>query len=317
MPSTATSPTLRALIPRWTEYIPHTPHPRQHAFCLLPHDEALFGGAAGGGKTDALLMAALQYVDVPGYAALLLRRTFRQLSMEESLLDRAAEWLSPTAAKWSGKDYRWTFPSGATLSFGYLDRDDDRWQYQSAAFQYVGFDELTQWRNDIAYRYLFSRLRRLDTPEMRAVPLRMRAATNPGGLGHDWVKARFIDPNTRERSAVFLQSLLHDNPSLDAASYVKGLEKLDPITRAHLLAGRWDIRPMGNMLKREWFRLDVEAPSGLSLCRFWDLAATEPHDGNKDPDWTVGALVGLDDLGNWWVLDIQRVRLSSHLEVAR
>lgn len=310
---------LDALRPRLTDYIPHHPHPRQAAFLLLPHREALFGGAAGGGKTDTLLMAALQYVDVPGYAALLLRRTFRQLSLEESLLDRAAGWLSGTDARWKAQDMRWTFPSGATLTFGYLDRDADKYQYQSAAFQFIGWDELTQWPTEGPYRYMFSRVRRLDNAEMRAVPLRVRAGTNPGGLGHPWVKRRFglgtpEAGETREipKSRVFMRSLLEDNPSLDQDSYRAGLSELTEVERRQLELGDWDARVEGKLLKRHWFNLvDAVPESGMTWCRFWDLAATEPHDSNPDPDWTVGCLLGFhQDTGTWWITDIARCRLG-------
>ena len=87
-----------------------------------------------GGKSSALLMAALQYATESDYAALILRRTFRQLSLEDAIMDRAERWLSPTNAKWEGVDKRWRFPSGATITFGYLDTERDKYQYQSAAF---------------------------------------------------------------------------------------------------------------------------------------------------------------------------------------
>lgn len=315
-----TSTLLRALTPRLTEFIPHTPSPRQTAFLLLPHREALFGGAAGGGKTDALLMAALQYVDVPGYAALLLRRTFRQLALEESLLDRAAEWLSPTPARWNGKDMRWTFPSGATLTFGYLDRDADKYQYQSAAYQFIGWDELTQWPSDSAYRYMFSRLRRLDTAVMRSVPLRVRAGTNPGGLGHEWVRRRFGlgTPPLGETwhvppSRVFVRSLMTDNPYLDQDAYRHALAELPEVERRQLEHGDWDVRREGKMLKRGWFNLVESYPTtDMTWCRFWDLAASVPTDEYPDPDWTAGVLMGLHrPTGTYWVVDVVHVRATA------
>ena len=117
--------------------------------------EALYGGAAGGGKSDALLMAALQYVDVPGYAALLLRRTYADLALPGALMDRAAEWLSGTDAKWNGQEKSWSFPSGATTTFGYMATDADKYRYQSAEFQFIGWDELTQFPSD-PYLYMLS-----------------------------------------------------------------------------------------------------------------------------------------------------------------
>src|SRR5258708_27833925 len=98
-------------------YCPQTPFEKQQIFLSLTGQEALFGGSAGPGKSSALLMAALQYVEVPRYAALLLRRTYADLALPGALMDRAAEWLRPTAARWREPDKTWVFPSGATLSF--------------------------------------------------------------------------------------------------------------------------------------------------------------------------------------------------------
>src|SRR6185369_13608050 len=138
--------------PRLVEpYMRHIPHPTQQVFLGLNVREALYGGAAGGGKSDALLMAALQYVDVPGYAALLLRRTWPDLVLPGAIMDRAKQWLSGTPARPHDGGRSWTFPSGAKLQFGYLQQDDDKYRYQSAEFQFVGFDELTQWKDESTY----------------------------------------------------------------------------------------------------------------------------------------------------------------------
>ncbi len=214
-------------------YIPHKPHPRQAEFLSLDCREALYGGAAGGGKSDALLMAAVQYVHVPNYSAILFRRTYQDLNLPGAIMARSHEWLAGTGAKWNGTDKRWTFPSGAMLSFGYLDTDRDRFRYASAEFQFIGFDELTQFPEQW-YRFLFSRLRRRAGIE---VPLRMRAATNPGGIGHEWVRRRFIANLSRERP--FVPALLADNPSLDRAEYLSSLAELDVTTRKQLEEGLW------------------------------------------------------------------------------
>lgn len=235
---------------RLTNYIPHYPEPPQEAFLYLDCLEALYGGAAGGGKSDALLMGALQYADVPGYAAILFRRTYADLSLPGALMDRSKQWLAGTDARWMDVDKTWRFPSGATLSFGYLQTANDKYRYQSAEFQFVGFDELTQFPKD-DYLYLFSRLRR---PEGSPVPLRMRAATNPGGAGHRWVRQRFItkepDPDVVEteaerRARIFIPAKLADNPNVDQQAYREALGQLDPQTREQLLNGDWNVRPPG------------------------------------------------------------------------
>src|SRR4030081_1951468 len=102
-------------------YIPHDPTPRQTAFLALEdYEEVGFGGAAGGGKSVSLLMAALLYVDQPDYSALILRRTFSELSQRGALMDMAADWISGKGARWNDETHTWKFPSGATLAFGYL-----------------------------------------------------------------------------------------------------------------------------------------------------------------------------------------------------
>lgn len=148
-------------------------------------------------------------------------------------MDRAHEWLRPTMAHWDGIRKQWRFPSGARLSFGYLQTATDRYRYQGAQFQSIGFDELTQFE-ERDYVYLFSRLR---APKGLNVPLRMRAATNPGGIGHEWVKRRFLtEPHPDRR---FVGARISDNPSLDAEEYLRSLEELDSVTRAQLRDGDW------------------------------------------------------------------------------
>src|SRR5687767_893160 len=142
--STVTSP----IEIKWSRYIPHTPTPKQHAFLWLDTKEAFFGGSAGGGKSDALLMAALQYVDVPGYAAIIFRRSYTDLALPGAIMSRAQEWLANSDAKWNDNEKQFTFPSGAVVTFAYLKAPNDKFRYQSAEFQFVGFDELTHFPED-------------------------------------------------------------------------------------------------------------------------------------------------------------------------
>lgn len=217
---------------RLPKYVPHAPTPKQRAFLLLPHREAFFGGAAGGGKSDALLMAALQYVDVPRYSAIIFRQNITDAELSGAILNRAKEWLGPwlDSKEVVLRNNAFHFPSpdpklpGAMIQFAYMANQGDCYRYQSAEFQFIGFDELTHFaEND--YRYLLTRLRRpkcplhlgriIQHPEtgegisapipssptcptcrqyapLTSVPLRMRSASNPP---HDnrgmWVKKRF------------------------------------------------------------------------------------------------------------------------------
>ena len=297
---TAVSPSIETFF----RYCPHIPTSRQRHFIDLDDKESFFGGAAGGGKSDALLMAALRYIDIPGYNAIILRRTFQDLSLPEALISRSQEWLANTDAHWSSDRKKWTFPSGATVSFGHLDHENAKYQFQSAAFQYVGFDEVTQF-TESQYKYLFTRLRRLQGLD---VPLRMRCAANPDGIGFEWVKRRFVNPGSPERP--FVASRLSDNPHLDQAAYEASLQELDPVTRARYLRGDWEVRPEGKKFKREWFDIVDSFPKFRATCRFWDLAATEAKEG-KDPDWTVGTLMGITREEEVYVIDVKRFRSTA------
>ena len=276
-------------------YIPVKPTPKQVEFLLCRDEEAFYGGAAGGGKSIAVLMGALQYVAYPDYSALLLRRTLPELEAPPSgLLEVAKTWLTNTDAKKSDGGRIWKFPTGATVSFGYLADEDDKYHYQGTEYQYIAFDELPQFTKT-QYEYLFSRLRRTkDNP----VPSRMRGTGNPGGKGHEWVKDKFIT----NPEAVFIPARLEDNPYVVADEYERNLNHLDPVTRAQLRDGNWDIQAAGNFFKRQWFELVDDYPRhGMRKMRYWDMA------GTKDGDYTVGALVGLLN-GVYYILDIKRAR---------
>ncbi len=276
--------------------------------------EAMYGGAAGGGKSYALLIAALQYVHEPTYRALILRRTFKQLSKADAIMSTAAEWLRGTAARWSGETNKWTFPSGATLEFGHMEHEKNKYDYQGAAYHYVGYDELTQFEEPM-YTYLFTRQRRrVDSP----LPIRMRAASNPGGIGHEWVKQRFITKETRKPSRRFVPAKLSDNPNIDQAGYVESLSEVDPVTRAQLLAGDWDA-VAGGRFRREWFKRFERWGGGYKVrkedtwryveklkCIFQtcDPAASE----KRTADYTVLSTWGVTPQNELFWLDCLRVQ---------
>lgn len=301
------------LRPKMSKYVPFTPTPKQLAF-LLMNDvrEVLYGGAAGGGKSVAQIMAALQYVDVPGYSAILFRKTYADLSLPGALISIAKDWLFRfSEIHWAEKDKKFTFPSGATLAFGYLENENDCYRYQGAEFQYIGFDECTH----IApanYRYLHSRLRK---PRALKVPLRFRATANPGGMFGEYYHNRFfVDKGER----VFIGAGIYDNPHLDTEEYIKSLDELDPVTREQLLSGNWEIREAGNMFAKDWYQQvqSFSVPNSRRKVRYWDMASTEATKGlrnsrKKDPDWTAGVLLS-ECQGMYWIEDIVRVRKTPH-----
>lgn len=219
-------------------------------------DEALYGGAAGGGKSDALVIEALRQVHIPHYKALILRKTYPQLT---ELIDKTRNYyprLFPSA-KYNDSRHVWTFPSGAKVVFGSMQHAKDRTNYQGKAYDFIGFDELTHFTAE-EYTYLFSRNR----PNGAGTRVYMRATANPGGIGHGWVKERFITAGrpmqtiwdrvevrypdghteTRWKSRIFVPSSVFDNRILleNDPTYLDKLAAMPEADRNALLYGDWD-----------------------------------------------------------------------------
>ena len=148
--------------------------------------ETLFGGAAGGGKSHGQLLDALRFaVCYPGSRQLMLRRTMPEL--ERSLVPAALRLYPQCIAKYKVSEHRWDFANGSALEFGYCDAESDVTRYQSAEYDVIRFDELTHF-TESQFTYLLSRIRGTN-----GFPKQVKATTNPGGVGHQWVKSRFID----------------------------------------------------------------------------------------------------------------------------
>jgi len=232
------------------------PQPRQAAFMSRPEYEALYGGAAGGGKSDALVMEALRQVNVPHYKALILRKTYPQLT---ELIDKTRTYY-PRAfpgAKYNETRHTWTFPSGARVIFGAMQHTADRTKYQGQAYDYIAFDELTHFTQE-EYMYLFSRNR----PSGPGTRVYIRSTANPGGVGHGWVKERFITAGppmtpiseeiqwtmpdgtvvSQKQSRIFVPSTVFDNKALleNDPLYVQRLASMPEAERQALLYGNWD-----------------------------------------------------------------------------
>lgn len=247
-----------------------TPTVRQSDFLKLTCSEALYGGSAGGGKSVALLLWLAQGVHLPGYSAILFRRTYPQLFKSgDSVYEKARELYRPLGGEWHAKSMQWKFPQGGIVEFGHITHEKTLDDYTGPAYHRVAFDELTQFPEHF-YTYLFSRIRRIrDYP----ITLGMRAASNPGGIGHVWVKKRFVTFEAMEalrqlgsheptpRGMVFLAtpkrafvpSRIPDNPYLDADDYAEKLAELPPVTRARLMAGDWSINEDG-LIKPDYLR---------------------------------------------------------------
>ena len=232
------------------------PQPKQLEFMRRPEFEALYGGAAGGGKSDALVIEALRQVEIPYYKALILRKTFPQLA---ELIDKTLNYYPRIypKARYNGSTHTWTFPSGAKIRFGSMQHAKDKIQYQGQAYDFVAFDELTHFTLE-EYTYLFSRCR----PNGAGTRCYIRSTANPGGIGHGWVKERFItaaapmtpipeevkwrDPSGKEyvktQSRIFVPSSVFDNPALleNDPDYVQRLASMPEAERNALLYGDWN-----------------------------------------------------------------------------
>lgn len=242
------------------------PQPKQAAFMARSEYECLYGGAAGGGKSDALLAEALRQVHIPHYRAIIFRKTYPQLS---ELIDRSRAIYSPAfpRARYNQTEHCWTFPSGAKIYFGSMQYTKDRINYQGKRYDFIAFDELTHFTWD-EYSYMFSRNR----PSGPGTRVYMRASTNPGGIGHGWVKDRFItvappltpvvdayevpDPSGNliqlSRRRIFVPSTVFDNQALlrNDPNYLANLAMLPEAERNALLYGSWD--SFDGQVFREW-----------------------------------------------------------------
>lgn len=232
------------------------PQPKQAVFMRRGEDEALYGGAAGGGKSDAIVAEALRQVHIPHYKGLILRKTYPQLA---ELVDKTLNYYTRAfpRAKYNESKHVWTFPSGAKIYFGSMQHTKDKLRYQGQAYDYIAFDELTHFTFE-EYSYLFSRNR----PNGPGTRCYIRATANPGGIGHGWVKERFIIPappmttiwetvkirfpdgreEDRRKSRIYVPATVFDNPKMleNNPDYLTSLASMPEAEKQALLYGNWD-----------------------------------------------------------------------------
>ena len=219
-------------------YIPHVPFDKQWKI-LTDEDttDILIGGAAGGSKSQIILMGALQYIHKQDYNALIIRRTTTDLKQPDSILDRCERWLAPhitnDTVHYDRINKIFTFPSGSKLKFGYLQNESDLYTYQGAQYQFIGIDEAAQLPEN-HLKYLHSRLRQSTLGEQ--IPLRFWMASNPGGKSNDFLRDNYVEGPLR-----FYPMSYRDNPFIDDVEYEKQLNLLDELTRRQLMFGDWRV----------------------------------------------------------------------------
>ncbi|MHB8284425.1 MAG: phage terminase large subunit [Caulobacteraceae bacterium] len=314
----------------------------QARFLASPADIAIYGGAAGGGKTWALLLEPLRHIQNPAFGAVIFRRTTVQVRNEGGLWDESERLYPLAGGAGLVSQLTWRFPSGASIRFAHLEHDKTVYDWQGSQIPLIGFDELTHFSKK-QFWYLVSRNR--STSGVRPY---IRATCNPDA--DSWV-AEFIawwldpeaglpiperagvlrwfvrkgdaliwadrsevlaaaHPGLPPKSATFVPARLSDNQALTRADpgYLANLLALPSVERARLLDGNWKIRPAAGLLfRRGWCSVVDAAPAGLRIVRGWDLAGTPKTEAN-DPDWTVGVKIGRTDEGRFIVLDHIRLR---------
>jgi predicted phage terminase large subunit-like protein len=320
----------------------------QQRFLSSSADIAIYGGAAGAGKSYSLLLEPIYNIGNPRFRAILFRRTVPQLKLQGGLWDTSEQLYSQLGAVANQTALEWRFPSGSVVKFAGLEHPQDRFNYQGAQIPLIEFDELVQFSAD-QFWYLLSRCR-----SMSGVKGYVRAATNPDP--DSWVRTflkwwidddtglpiktrsgslrwfvRISDeliwgdtkdellkkhgPDCEPKSVTFIPASVFDNRILleNDPAYLSNLKALPRIDREQLLAGNWNVRSAaGSYFRREWFGVVDKAPADIvSRCRYWDRAATEKRSDN-DPDGTIGLLLGKDRAGIYYVEHVEKLFASPH-----
>lgn len=270
---------------------------KQKAFIESTADEVLFGGAAGGGKSYAQLMDAFIYATkYPKSKQLMLRRTYSEL--EKSLIRVHLDMYPTSIYRYNSTAHSGKFTNGSIIDFGYLDTKADLLQYQSAEYDVIRFDELTHFTEDV-YTYMLSRIRGAND-----FPKAVKSSTNPGSVGHYWVKARFIDPappfemwtTDAGTSRVFIPALVQENKMLmeKDPNYLKRLENLTEKDKQALLYGNWDIYE--GQYFTEW-RAEVHVIKPFEIPKHWKKYFTMDY----GLDMLAGYVIAVDTYGRAYV----------------
>jgi predicted phage terminase large subunit-like protein len=316
----------------------------QTDFLSTQAEIAIYGGAAGGGKSYALLLEPLRHIENKRFGGVIFRRNSVQVRNEGGLWDESESIYSLIGAYPREANLEWVFPAGARMKFSHLEHEKSVYDWQGAQVPFIGFDELTHF-SERQFTYMLSRNRSTSD-----VPGYIRATCNPDA--DSWVR-RWVDwyideagYPIKERSGVlrwfirlddtliwgdsreellarhgadqlpksftFIPSNIHDNRILmeKDPGYLANLRALSRVDRLRLEGGNWNVRASaGMMFQREWFPILDAVPAGwIQSVRFWDRAATRPNESNKDPDWTRGLKLLKYPDGRFIIADLKSLR---------
>ncbi len=319
----------------------------QYDFLSTEADIAIFGGAAGGGKTYGLLLDPIRHYNNPNFGGTIFRKTSVQVRNEGSLWDESMQIYPLLGARPRESVLSWEFPSGMSMGFSHLEYEKDVLGFQGAQIPWQGWDELTHFSQQ-QFFYMISRNR----SGTAGVKPKIRATCNPDPDSWvrkfiDWwidehgfpIKERsgklrwfirmddqFIWADTKEqihaqygrgeeiqpKSVTFIPSKLQDNKIFmkKDPGYLANLLAQNRVDRMRLLEGNWNVRAAaGELFKREWMPVVDSVPSGwIQSVRFWDRAATKPNETNHDPDWTRGLKLYKYGDGRFVVVDLKSTR---------
>lgn len=316
----------------------------QTAFLSTLADIAFYGGAAGGGKSYALLLEPLRHFNNPKFGGVIFRRSTVQVRNEGGLWDESMGLYMPLGSYPVESFLEWTFPKGSRLKFAHLEHENTVFDWQGSQIAFIGFDEVTHF-TEKQFIYMLSRNR-----STCGVPPYIRATCNPDVdswvrkwvdwyIGEDgypirersgvirwfirigdeliWADSKEelegLYPGCFPKSFTFIPSKLSDNRILMSKDpgYLANLKALSRVERMRLLEGNWNIRASaGNFFQAGWFEVIDAMPYDriMKSIRYWDRAATKPNESNPDPDWTVGCLMHRLNDGTYVVEDVRRLR---------